>query len=161
MQRGNALRIRSVSTEHFTGALAQNAAEVEHIVVADLTNNGGGGGLAAGGHMRSWVHELRLQSVQNLAWAVELYGSLAGTVSADIDANLFLARWEFLAASADKDTGDSFYKYYAQNLGSHYQDMDLSGTLHIRLINLDAVAKIAGAAGAVVVELSMEPTQGI
>lgn len=160
MQAGNLLRVRTVSTVQFTDALIQNAAEVENFTPESLAAGGAGAGLSAGKHMRSILRELRILSVQNLAWEIELYGSATGIGGATIAAELFLGRWSFLAADGLRATGDTFYKYFIP-MQLYYQDMDNVGQIHVRLINRDAVAKIAGAGGAIVVELGLEPTQGI
>lgn len=162
MQAGSVLRVRTISTVHFLGACAQNAALTESILIALLANGGAGGGLAAGGHTRSRLHELRILSVENLAWAVELYGTPAfPETTPTIDNEIFLGRWEFTAADGRKDTADSFWKYWVPGLDLSYQDMALTGTLNVRLINRSVASKTANAGGAVVVEFGFEPTQGI
>lgn len=163
MQQGNVLRIRTISTEQFTGAIAQNDAEIEVINVALLANNGAGGGMAAGGHMRGRVHDIRLLSVENLDWAVELYGTEASFPenTPTIDDQIFLGRWEFLAADARKDNDDLFWKYWIPGLDMSYQDMQLRGCLYARLINRSAASKTTGPDGAIVIEFGIEPTQGI
>lgn len=164
MQGGNVIRVRTISTVQFTAACAHGgAALVENIDPAkDLAAGGAGAGLSAGKHCRSRLHELRILSVQNLAWAIELYGSATGIAGSDIDAEKFLGRFEFAAADGKKDTADTFYKYWVPGLDLSYEDLDKSGKVHLRLVNIDAATdKIADALGAVVVELGLEPTQGI
>jgi hypothetical protein len=165
VQAGNVLRVRTISTTHFTATLAQYAAIVLNLAVGDIAGAGAGGqagyGLAAGKHMRSKFRELRILSKQNLAWAVELYASATGIEGSDIDAEKFLGRWEFQTGDGRKDTADTFWKYWIAGLDMAYQDMDLTGKLHIRLINLSATGKSADAAGAIVLEFGLEPTQGI
>lgn len=163
MQSGNVFRVRTLSTVNFLGALAQNAALVEDLAVGTMTGvtSQGGWGLAAGLHMRSRLRELRILSKENLAWAVELWGSATGIAGSDIDAEAFLGRWEFAAADGRKDTADTFWKYWIAGLDLSYQDFDNTGKLHVRLINLSAASKSANAAGAIVLEFALEPTQGI
>lgn len=163
MQQGNVLRVRTISTEHFTGAIIQNAAENEAISVGELANNGAGWGIAAGKHMRTRVHDIRLLSVENLAWAVELYGTEASFPenNPSIDNEIFLGRWEFQAADGRKDTADDYWKYWVPGLDMSFQDMASLGKLYVRLVNLSAAAKTAGAGGAIVIEFGLEPTQGI
>lgn len=164
MQAGNTLRVRTKSTVNFLAALVQNAALVENFDVGNGNSTGlglAGWGLSAGKHVRGRVRELRILSVENLAWAVELYASGTGIAGTDIDLELFLGRWEFTVADGRKDTGDTFWKYWIGGLDMQYQDADSDGKLHIRLINLSAAAKSAGAAGAIVIEFAIEPTQGI
>lgn len=163
MQQGSVLRVRTISTTHFTGACVQNAALRESVNIGALAAGGAGYGLSAGGHSRCRVHDIRLLSVQNLAWAIELYGTAASFPenTPTIDTEIFLGRWEFAAADGRKDTADSFWKYWVPGLDMSYQDMSLTGLLYVRLVDLSATSKIAGASGAVVIEFGMEPTQGI
>lgn len=164
MQIGNTYRVRTISTTHFTGALAQNAAAVEDIDAATLANTPGaaGAGLTAGKHTRCRVHGLRIISKENLAWELEFWGAkLAGTPGgAVIDTEFFFAKFGFLAADGTQATGDTFFHYYVPVLEVCYADVDQSGKIHLRLINRSAAAKTAGAGGVIVVELEVEPTQG-
>lgn len=164
MQIGNTYRVRTISTTHFLPGLATNAGKVEDVDVAALTNTPGaaGAGLTAGKHMRCRIHGLRISSVQNLAWELEFWGAaVAGAVGgAVIDTEFFLGKFAFLAADGTRATGDTFFHYYVPVLELCYCDIDMTGKLHLRLINRDAVAKLANAAGGVVVELEVEPSQG-
>lgn len=163
MQAGNCLRVRTLSTSQFTGGLAQGVAAIVDldIVAAALAAGGDGAGVAGAKHVRTRLHELRILSKENLAWAVELWGSATGIAGTDIDACKFLGRWEFTAGMGKKDNADTFYKYWVPGLDLSYQDLDQTGKLHIRLINLSAAAKSAGTAGAIVVEFALEPTIAI
>ncbi len=164
MQQGNTYRVRTISTVHFLGALATNAAAVEDIDAATLTNTPGvaGAGLTAGKHTRCRIHDLRIISTENLAWELEVWGAkTAGTPGgAVIDTEFFFAKFGFLAADGTRATGDTFYHYYVPVLEVCYADVDQSGKIHLRLINRSVASKSAGVPGAIVVELSVEPTQG-
>lgn len=163
-QIGNTYRVRTISTTHFTGALAQNAAAVENIDAATLTNTPGtaGAGLTAGKHTRCRVHGVRIISKENLAWELEFWGaSVLGTPGGtDIDKEFFFGKFGFLAADGSQATGDTFYHYYVPVMEICYADVDMTGKIHLRLINRSAAGKSANAAGAIVVELEVEPTQG-
>lgn len=162
MQAGNGLRIRSISTLHFTTAIAgSGGSEIENLIPQSLAAKGAGAGLSAGGHCRSRVHEIRLFSVENLAWSVELWGSATGIGGSAIDTLFYLGRVDFLTTDADKPTADTFYLYAARGLDLSYEDTDMTGQIHLRLVNTSVAAKTVNAAGAVVVELVMEPTQGM
>lgn len=165
MQVGNTYRVRSISTTHFTEAIIQNAAEVEHIDVAALTNTPGaaGAGLSAGKHMRGRIHALRIISTENLAWELEFWGAAtAGAVpnNADIDKEFFLGKFAFVAGDGTRVTGDTFYHYFVPSMELSNMDVDMTGKIHLRLINRSAAAKSAGVPGALVVELEVEPSQG-
>lgn len=164
MQLGNTYRVRTISTTHFTGALAQNAAATADLDVPALTNTPGvaGAGLTAGKHCRCRVHGVRIISKQNLAWELEFWGaSVLGTPGgSDIDKEFFLGKFAFVAADGSQATGDTFYHYFVPVLELSYMDIDMTGKVHLRLINRDVTSKQANTNGAVVVELEVEPTQG-
>lgn len=161
MQAGNALRFRTTSTVHFLGAAATNVGLRENIDPVTLADTkGGGGGLSAGGHLRSRVREIRIVSVQNLAWELELWGSSAAA-SANPDTEFFMAKYAFLAIDGTQATGDTLFHYYIPDWDVCYEDRDKLGLVHLRLVNRDVTGKLANAAGGVAIELTMEPTQGI
>ena len=159
MQAGTVIRVRTVSTVNFTGAITHGGAAAVENFVAPM-------GLAAGGHARGRIHEVRLWSVQKLAWALQLFGSAVGVGGAAIDAETFLAEWDFASdgtpGNGSQVTGDTFYYYYINGQDIAYEDSDRAGKIHLRLVNRDSsVDKIAGATGAIVVELAIEPLQGV
>lgn len=162
---GNQLRVRTISTVHFTGAIAAaGASAVEHLKTkqeAGATNGVVPEGLAAGRHMRSILKAVRILSVQNLDWEIELYRSAVGIGGAVIDAESFMGAVSFVVADGKKDTGDTYFEYYRDGIAIPYEDTDMAGQVHIRLVNhAAATAKIAGASGGIVIELSFEPAQG-
>lgn len=161
MQAGNVYRIRTVAATHFTGALAQNAALQENLdlfatpttVVGDLM------GVGAGKHVRVRMRELRIISLQNLAWEIWLFGSSV-VGGATIGLEKFLGFWNFVATDAKQATGDTFFYYYINGMDTAYQDLDQVGRIHMRLVNRSAGAKNAGATGNLEVELGLEILQG-
>ncbi len=161
MQAGNVLRARTISTVQFTDALVTGASEVESFAPESLAAGGGGAGISAGKHMRCCLKELRILSVENLAWEIELYGSATGIGGSNIALEIFLGKWAFIATDGTRATGDTFYKYFISGLYLSYTDVDMSGKFHVRLINRSVAAKTAGAGGGIVVELGVEITQGI
>jgi hypothetical protein len=160
MQLGNVYRVRTVSTLHFLGACAQNAALSEDL---DVTGNGNTvgdrEGISAGRHMRARLRELRIISKENLAWEVWLFGTSTkgGAVLAD---EKFLGFATFAAADAKQATGDTFFYYYLSGRDLAYQDLASLGKLYVRLVNRSAAGKSANAAGAIEIEFVLELLQG-
>lgn len=141
--------VTSVSTTHFTGALATNAAETEDIALP--------GALAGvNGNARGEIRSITIISQQNLAWELEFWRS--ATHGATIDADKFIGRWTFAAVDGVQEAGAGNFRYYIDGLDIPYDDADGTGKLHISLVNRDAVAKLAqGAGGDVVVRTRIEP----
>lgn len=155
------VRVRTISTTQFIAGIAQNAADV---AILDLTPTGLGTttgdreAVAAGRHMRAKLREIRIVSVQNLAWEIWLFGtSIIG--GAALAAEKFYGRWPFAVADGVQATGDTFFYYYKQDLNIAYMDQAQSGKIYLRLVNRTAGAKLAAAAGAIEIELVFELIQ--
>ncbi|SRR6266487_212903 len=157
------LPVRTVSTVHFTGAIAAaGAAATAHLTVA---SGAVPEGLAAGRTVRSRLKAIRIVSVQLLPWEVQLFHKATGIGGAVIDNETFIGTWAFAGSGTPGDgsqaTGDTFYYYYTDGLDVPYEDLNLTGQVHLRLINRHAAtAKIAGASGAIVIELGFELSTG-
>lgn len=165
MQAGNVYRLRTVAAQHFTGACNQNAALTADLdlFATDATKPLGDlMGLGAGKHLRSRIRELRILSQQNLAWEVWWFGaSMATQGGAVIGTEKYLGRWTFIALDGIQATGDTFFYYYINGLDIAYQDLDLTGKMHMRLVNRSAAAKLAaGAGGNIEIEMGLELLQG-
>ena len=153
MQSGVSLRIKTDSALHFTGAIAQNAGEGEDIALAME--------VAAGKHCRGRIKAIAIQSVEARAWEVWLWSKSTKGVTGNVDTSTLIGYWGFAAADGLLVTGDANYYYYIDGLDQSYWDEDISGQLHITLVNRSAAAKSADAAGAVAVRLFMDLAQGI
>ena len=153
MQSGVVLEIATDSTLHFTGALAQNAGEGEDIALKME--------IAAGKHCRCRVKAIVVQSLENLAWETWLWGKDTKGVTGNVDTSSLRARWTFVATDGKRITGDDNYYYYVDGNDQPYFDVDMTGELHITLVNRSAAAKTAGAVGAVSVRLFVELSQGM
>lgn len=133
---------------HFTGALATNAAEQEHIALAPplsgFRNNA-----------RGIVQSLAIISKENLDWELILWGNSTCN-TADPATDSFIGRWSFVAADAVRVAGANLYYYYIDGLAVPYRDDDQTGELHVSLLNRSAAAKSAGAAGALKVIVRIE-----
>lgn len=168
MQSGSVYRIRTDSAQQFTGALAQNAAAAATLDMFESvsTFKADKMGIAAGKHCRCRIREIRIISVQQLSWELWVFGAAGG--GAVIGAEKMLGQWQFDSTSGLQALGDSFYYYYVGGLDLAYENLDVdaagnlaqTGKFYLRLINRSLVAKIAGAAGLIEVELAVELLQG-
>lgn len=142
--------IRSVSTVDFIAGIAQNAADTANLPIPQVSQGApGGGGVFT-------VNSCVIQSVENLAWEIWLFGKNTFEEAA-IDNEFFLGSWTFTALAGLRIGSAGFYHYFVSDLQIPYRDLDASGTtkanLHIALINRSASAKTAGAGGAIVVQI--------
>lgn len=144
--------VRSNPDTQYTGAILQNESENEDIQLAPSMQ-------AVGNPLR--LTALSLISVQNLSWELWLFGSSVFQ-SADFAADQFLGMWGFNAADARRVNSGTFaqYYYYIDGLNIPYVDRSASGSvlpsLHAALVNRSVTAKIAGAAGDIVVQATLE-----
>ena len=150
-QLGNLITVQSDKDLHFTGAIAQNAEERENIVLPQAL------GSANFRRARSRLKALRIISVENLAWEINLYGKDSFGSELDIDLMGFIARWAFQAADGLQIAGAGPYLYYIDGLDIPYEDADATGELHVSLVNRSAAGKSAAAAGNIVVAFIFDP----
>lgn len=152
MQRGAVYEARSLSTQHFLAPLAQNGFQAESIEIPSAVS----GGITA----RSYIRQVAVFSVQQLAWEVWIFrrGSF-DLVTVDLLSPLVRVRW----AAADGLTigNGTLFNFLSAELEIPYEDMDGHGKLHLLLQNRSPTAKLAGAAGAVVIRCLMEPAYAI
>lgn len=133
--------IRSDKDAEFTDALVTNAFEDENL-----------GGLNGNtGRIRSIV----ILSVQQLAWEIAFYSSDTFR-SADADLDAFLEQFQFRAANGLQDAGAGLFRYAVTGLDIPIVDDEGTNELHVSIINRDAVAKIAGALGEMIVLVTVE-----
>ncbi|SRR6266508_5256391 len=161
------LPVKTKSTAHFTAAIAAAAADTAHLKTKgnDTTNGVVPEGLAAGGTVRSRIRSIRMLSAQLLPWEIQFYRKATGIGGADIDAESLCGIWSFggsgTVGDGSRATGDTFYEYYVDGLDIPYEDLNVTSQIHLRLVNRHAATgKSSGAAGAVSIELGMEPSCG-
>lgn len=160
MQRGNLIPCATDPAQHFVGALAQGAIATLNLHMDE--------GIAAGRHCRSILRHLTIVSAQQLAWEIVLFTSRGFNI-ADVASTHYLSGWQF-SASNGKQYGASPFYYQASNIDLPYWDADFTdralpkelqgGFLHLMLINRSPTAKLAGAAGAILITGYFEPTYG-
>lgn len=134
----------TVSTLHFTGAIAYRGHESENITGL-LTN-------------KYKIISVNIQSMQPLNYMLEFYGS-DGFDSTDLDSDSFLDHivldmTDFPAFRVDNANQ---YKLNLSDLEVIYEDYDNTKELHISLHNMSPTTKAAGAAGAVQIDFKMSP----
>jgi hypothetical protein len=158
MQSGQLTIVRTDPATQFLAACAQNAALTENLI----QGSGAGqidGSVAGGNTVRSRLRALLVMSAQNLAWEVVLWGKDTFNTGA-IETQYPLAQWAFAAGDGTQIGGAGLYYYYVDGLDMPYSDLDRTGELHLMLVNRSAGAKNADAAGAVLIQLQLEPTSG-
>lgn len=116
------------------------------------------------GSRRFLIRVARLVATQNLDYQFQFFASSAEP-TADVDTNRFISQIEFLPGMGFQMDNAGLYYYYLDGLATPYY-VDGSGnsltppTLNVALTNRDAVAKLADAAGALSLEVWLEPQQG-
>lgn len=133
----------------FVAACAQNAGIAANLVVPKS--------VARQGDVSASLWGLIILSVQNLAWEVWVFGR--DTVNSGvIGSEVFLGRWTFATSDAVQIAGTGLYHYAKSGLDIPYRDYDLSGELHLVLVNRSAAAKNATTTGAVKITAVLQPT---
>ena|SRR3990172_4851703 len=141
--------VRSDKDSHFSGALAQNAAELESL---DLPGQWG-----------SRCSEFVVENIviiadQALEWDLFLWGS-DGADDADLDLDTFVDYVNFPAASGKQVAGAGSY-YYASPSDLGIPVTVTNNKLNLSLVNRSVTAKNAGATGEVVVICTLRPVFG-
>lgn len=162
MQAGQLILVRTDPATQFTGALAQNAAATVNLAM-NFTGPAGDGyvdpGLGAGKTLKARLRSILIQSRENLDWEVWLWGKNTFNASATDPAQNFPFGFVALAGSGAKQiAGAGLYTYFVSGVDVPYLDLDVSGQLHLMLVNRAGAGKSAGAAGAVGIQLAFENT---
>lgn len=142
VSRSTSTYIRSDKDRHFTGAIAQNAAEEENIT-----------GLEAN---KIKITRITLMADESLSFRVWLFGA-DGFTNSDMDSDRYITWKNFdLTTNGKQYTNTGFYRFDKTNLNIDYEDFDGTNELHVALECLSAAGKTAGAAGEVVIEIGYE-----
>lgn len=149
-------RLVTVTTDkdlQFTDALAQNAEERENVVLP--------AGISADyGNCVSVIRSIAILSDQNLDWELFFWGRNTFGSPTDFDLNSFIGKWRFDMGDGEQIAAAGGYYYYIDGLYIPYRDLDQSSQLHVSLVNRNAIAKLAGATGEIVVKLRLEVELG-
>lgn len=139
--------IRTNSLTHFTGSIAMN----DHIT-ENLT------GLSVD---KIVIKEINVQSVQNLKYKLWFWSNDTFE-STDLDADSY--RTSILVDLRNSGNGtvdrlNNANQYYLDIRGLNilYEDLDKSNEIHCSVQNLSSTAKIAGALGAVQLDIAYTP----
>lgn len=153
MKLGDIYFIDSDKDTHFTGALIQNAIENESIAFPSILTDTGVHGLLIVG--------ISVQADEQLDWDIILWGKSTFS-STDLDSDNFIDFFNFPTASGKRIAGANQYYWAspANNVEVFYKDLDNSGKLHVGLVNRNAGAKTAGAAGEIKIRFSVRPILG-
>jgi len=135
--------IRSDKDVNFTLALITNAKEDENLT--GLSSNKG------------VIRRIKVQSDQNLDWDIFLWKTDT-TDDVDLDIDSFCGRYKFSVIQGEQIAGANQYYYDSGPMELEYEDLDGTFELHVSVVNRNAVAKIAGAAGELIVDVEYEPS---
>lgn len=162
MQNGNIEWAATDPATQFRDTLAQNAALYLDLLLPQS--------VTAGRTARSRIHMISIESVENLAWELWFFRR-ARTGAETIGDSQFQGKWTFATGDAVRIGGAGLYYYYIDGLDIPYEvtdvlpdgqpdDADQRRFLHMALINRSAAGKSAGDAGAIRVQVHLEPTLG-
>lgn len=134
----------TVSTLHFTGAIALYGNETENIT--GLSSN------------KMTIKDINIQSMQPLIWLLQFYGS-DGFDDTDLDADSYLSEIELdmTEEPAFRVNNAGQYKLNLNGLEILYEDYDKTNELHLMLQNNSATSKISGTTGAVQLDIKVSP----
>ena len=134
--------IRSDKDANFTTAIAVNAKEDENL--AGLASN------------KIRIKRVRAQADNNLNWEWYMW-STDGFEDADLDIDSFRGRYYHDSLNGVQIAAANQFYYDSGPTDITYEDLDGTFELHIALANRSGVAKTAGAAGEIIVDIDYEP----
>jgi hypothetical protein len=155
--------VYSKGTVNFLEALAAAASSFTPPFVGSAMNNLAG--VPPIGSRRFLIRSIMYLAMQNVGLEFDFWGSAAG-LTANVDTDTFIARYQFASANGAQFNGAGLYRYYVDGLAIPYFDIDSanslsSPTLHVSVQNTDTVAKSANAAGAIACTFMLEPNLGM
>ncbi len=107
------------------------------------------------------IESVSLQSDQNLAWDVILFAK-ASTDDTNLDLDEFVDLFRF--SKVDGIQVAAANQFYYPSLSNHmsiaYKDNDLTGKIHVGLVNRSVTAKNTGATGEVKIRITVRPIFG-
>ena len=134
----------TVSTSHFTESIAMDAQETENLT--GLTGN------------RYMVRGVNIQSVQPLKYRLIFWGKdTFDDTDLDTDSYIDDVELDMTNSPAFRIDNANQHRLNVGALEILYEDYDITKELHISLQNLSATAKLAGASGAVQLDIKVSP----
>lgn len=151
-QIGKTVVAKTVSTRDFLAGLAQNAGTFLSLDVSRLS---------LGENVDARLRAIHLVSVEDLDWEVWFFRTKdAAGNSADPDVNSALGI-ATLPTTGLRIAGAGLYHFYLEDVDIPIFDCDRTSKVHMALVNRAAGSKSANAAGAVRLELVLEPALGM
>lgn len=152
--------VTSKETVNFLEALAAASGTAVPPFAATAMNNLP---ISAPGMRRFLIRVIEITAIQNFGPEINIFSSAAG-LTVDPDTDSYLSRFSFTSSMGEQIGGTGLWRYYIDGLAIPYFDLDTSSspsqpTLHVVMQNIDTVAKLAGAPGAVDVNVWLEPMQ--
>ena len=146
--------IVSDKDDHFSGNIAVNAMEFESLLLPSdwrsLQIN------------ECVIESVSIQSIQLRDFQVFLFAKSTAEDTTDMDLDEFVDYFNFQGESAEQlGGGDQFYYPSPDNhVSVPYRDDDLTGKIHVGLVNKSGQAKSSGASGYVKVRITARPIFG-
>lgn len=162
MQIGLRETISSLPATQFREALAPGAASAMNSIQLPWSQA-----------QRTLLHSLAIVSIDNCAWEINVFRSVAGLTS-DPSTDTWIGEWRFLETSARQIPGSTLWRYYIGGLDQALYDADNANTgtpvwngraanpwnIYAILVNRSGVtAKGAGDAGLIKVAFTIEAMQ--
>ena len=143
--------VQSLKGSNFTEGLAQWAASAMNNLP----------GLPIAGPRRYLIRALKILTMENFGPELNFFASAAGFTT-DPATDYALARFGFVSSMGEQLGGSGLWRYYVDGLAIPYVDLDTvntnnAPTLHAILQNISGTAKTAGAPGAIMLTVWVEP----
>jgi hypothetical protein len=105
------------------------------------------------------IRGINIQSVQQIDFDLIFFSSAIFDTPGVLDTDTFLdsVELDMTAFPAFRINNANQWRLAVSNLVILYEDTDLTNTLHVGLLNLGPIPKLAGAAGAVQIDFKMSP----
>lgn len=129
---------------HFTDAIVMNAHETENLTGLESDE--------------IFIRGVNIQSIQDLNYRA-IFWSSDSFEDTDLDTDAYLDHVDLDLTAAPAFRINTANQYYldVSGLGIIYEDEDGTNELHISIQNLSGVAKIAGATGAIQLDILYSP----
>ncbi len=136
----------SISTVDFIGAIPINAMITSNITPPLLSN-------------KYTIRGINIQSVQQIDFDLIFFSSAVFDTPGVLDTDTFLdsAELDMTVFPTFRINNLNQWRLAISDLVILYEDTDLTNTLHVGLLNLGPIPKLAGAAGAVQIDFKMSP----